>query len=190
MNETLRHAWQASAADAALPTLDRVRAGADRFHRLVRRRNRIEYGACVLVVLFFGLAVFKIPDPLAAAGAALVVLGTLLVAWQLHIRASAEAPPAADAGVPILAHQRAQLVRQRDALAQVALWYLLPLVPGLMLMMLAPVLRRGLGALSAELVIALGLNLLVFGGIWWLNRLAARRLQAAIDDLDALAREP
>jgi hypothetical protein len=141
-------------------------------------------------VIFFGLAFFKIPDPLAAAGAALVVLGTMLVAWQLHSRASAEVPPAGDAGEPILAHQRAQLARQRDALARVGLWYLGPLAPGLLLMMLAPVLRRGLAALSPEIGLALAINALVFGGIWWLNRLAARGLQAAIDDLDALAREP
>jgi hydrogenase-4 membrane subunit HyfE len=189
MNDSLRHAWQSSGADAALPALAEVRAGADRFYRVIRRRNRIEYGACVLVVLFFGLAVFKVSNPFAAAGAALIVLGTLLVAWQLHSRASAEAPPAADAGVPILAHQRAQLVRQRDALARIALWYLGPLVPGLALFLLAPVLRHGLGALNTGLAIALAVNVLMLGGVWWLNRLAARQLQRAIDDLDALAGE-
>lgn len=190
MNDALRHAWQSSGADAALPALDEVRTGADRFYRIVRRRNRVEYAASVLVVVMFGAMVFRLPDPIAAAGAALIVLGTLLVVWQLHARASAETPPAADAAVPILAHQRAQLARQRDALAKVGLWYLGPLVPGLSLMLLAPVLRHGLSAFSTGLAIALAVNVLVFGGIWWLNRFAARRLQAAIDDLDALAREP
>jgi hypothetical protein len=185
-SDTARNAWQATAQDATLPALADLRAGAARFHRIVRRRNAIEYAACVLVVGFFGYGALSgaIRDPIAQAGAWLIVLGTVFVAWQLHSRASAIAPP--EGMMPILAHQRAQLTRQRDALASVGLWYLAPFVPGLGLMILAPGIRHGLGTLDAGAWIALAVNIAMFGGIWWLNRRAALMLQRAIDDLDAL----
>lgn len=190
-SDTARHAWQASGTDAALPALAEVRVGADRFHRLIRRRNAVEYAACVLVVGFFGYGALSggIRDPIAQAGAWLIVLATIFVAWQLHSRASAVEPPAADAARSILVHQRAQLVRQRDALASVGLWYLAPFAPGLALMVLAPGIRHGLGALGAGAWSAVAINFLVFGGVWWLNRRAARALQRAIDELDALSGE-
>jgi hypothetical protein len=192
MNDPLRHAWQSTGSDTPLPSLETVRGGADRFYRMIRRRNRIEYAACVLVVVFFGIMVFRAHSPAAQLGAALIVLGTIFVGWQLHRRASAIVPPAADAAEPILVHQRAQLVRQRDALEQVGLWYLLPLFPGLMLMMLAPAFDTGPAALltfKAGTWFAIAVNLFVFGGIWWLNRLVARKLQKAVDEIDALMEE-
>ena len=94
--DPLKQAWQASAQDAALPALSEIRAGADKFHRLIRRRNLIEYAASVLVIGFFGYGALtgSIKDPIAQAGAWLIVLGTLFVVWQLHTRASAIQPPA------------------------------------------------------------------------------------------------
>ena len=185
-------AWQASAAEAPLPALDELRSGANRFHRQIQLRNRVEYGASVLVVLCFTAYVFLLPDPIARIGAALVVLGTLLVVWQLHRRASPVDVPAVEAALPLLAHQRMQLVRQRDALRKVWLWYLLPFAPGLAVMMFGPTLARDPGALLhmgwdnsvSMLVIAA-----VFAGIWWLNRRAANKMQKAIDEIDALCGE-
>jgi hypothetical protein len=188
MTDKFQRAWQDSAADAAAPSIEEVRTGADRFYRIIRRRNFIEYAACALVVAFFGFGALSgaIRDSIAQAGALLVVAGTIFVAWQLHSRASAMTPPATDAALPILVHQRAQLVRQRDALAHVGLWYLLPFFPGLALMIFAPVLRHGLIAFGPGLAIAAAVNVVMFGGIWWLNRTGAWRLQKAIEEIDAL----
>jgi hypothetical protein len=191
-DETAKQAWQDSVCDAPLPALDAVRAGADRFYRLVQRRNRIEYVAASFVILCFTAYVFLLPSPVARIGAALVVLGTLVMVWQLHRRTAPSAPPAAEAALPLIVHQRAQLVRQRDALAKVGRWYLLPFLPGLALMVLAPAVERGPEALrsfSAGELMSIFILALVFLGIWWLNRRAAARLQKAIDELDALARE-
>ena len=192
-DETVKQAWQASVSDAPLPNLEAVREGADRFYRLIRRRNRIEYAAAALVVPCFTAYVFLLPSPVARIGAALVVLGTLVMVWQLHRRATASPPPAAEAAwLPLIVHQRAQLARQRDALAKVGRWYLLPFLPGLALMVLAPAVESGPEALrsfSAGDLMSIAVLALVFLGIWWLNRRAARKLQKAIDELDALARE-
>lgn len=193
MADPITSAWQASGRDAVLPTIEESRAGADRFYRQIRRRNLIEYAACVLVVALFGAgAIFLPAGVLPRIGMALVALGALIVAWQLHRRASAEAPPEAMAMEPVLTHQRAQLVRQRDALSQIGLWYIGPLVPGMVLLLLHPVFEKGPAAaleFDTGHWITLAVNLLVFGGAWWLNHRAARQLQVAIDEIDALKGE-
>lgn len=191
MSDPVRKAWQASAGDSPLPDLDTVREGADLFFRRIRRRNRIEYATAALVIPFFGYAALTLPSSTIRVGAALVVLGTLFVIWQLHRRDSA-VPPPGEAALPLIAHQRAQLVRQRDALASVGLWYLLPLVPGLSLIVLARAIDGGVEALARMSwfqIFWIGLVVLIFAGIWWLNRAAARMLQAEIDALDALQGE-
>ena len=188
--DTARAAWQESAAEATPPPLDVIRAGADLFYRQIRRRNRIEYAATVLVVICFTAYTFLLPSPTARIGAGLVVLAALFVAWQLHRTASAAPPPEAESALPLLAHQRAQLVRQRDALASVGRWYLLPFAPGMGLMAFAPAFDHGpavlLGMAWGDMT-SIAVLIAVFTGVWWLNLRGARKLQAAIDDLDALA---
>lgn len=185
-------AWQASVAEAPLPAMPELRAGADKFYRQVRRRNFVEYAASVVVLLCFGAYTFLLPSPIARIGAALVVLGTLYVVWQLGRRASAIAPPPGEAALPLIVHQRAQLVRQRDALAAVGRWYLLPLIPGLAVMMLGPTLAGGPAALlhiGWKHGLSILLAVLVFAGIWWLNRRAAGMLGEKIAELDALGED-
>lgn len=194
MNESdpVKQAWLASAADAVLPELEKVRRGADRFYRRIRLRNRVEYGACVLVVAIFALYAFVLPLAAARIGAALVVLGTFVIAWQLNVRASAQAPPEGEEGGPIIAHHRAQLTRQRDALSSIATWYLLPLVPGMLVMTFAPAIEFGprvLRALRLSDWLGMASTFAVFLGIWWLNRRQARKLQRAIDELERLEGE-
>jgi hypothetical protein len=188
-NDPIVQAWQDSVAEAPLPALADLRTGVDRFHRIIQLRNRVEYGASVLVVICFGLYTFMLPSPIARIGAFMVVLGTLYVVWQLHRRASAIAAPATEGARPLIAHQRAQLVRQRDALAKVWLWYLLPFAPGLMVMMFGPTLARdpaGFLQMAWRESLSMLVIVAVFVGIWWLNRRGARKLQKAIDELDAL----
>jgi hypothetical protein len=185
-------AWQASVDEAPLPVLADLRSSADLFYRRIRLRNRVEYGAAALVILCFGAYCFLLPSPIARIGAFLVVLGTLYVVWQLHRRASAIAPPPAEAALPLIAHQRAQLVRQRDALAKVWLWYLLPFAPGLAVMMLGPTVARGPAALlhmGWGNILSMLFMVAMFAGIWWLNRRGAKMLGKAIAELDALRGE-
>lgn len=182
-----KQAWQASVEIAGGPPLEEVRKGAAKFYRYVKWRNLVEYAACVVVVIAFGSYVFILPQPLQKIGSALVILATFYVAWQLHRRASAE-PPENAGTMPILAFARAQMVRQRNALRSIFWWYMLPFLPGLALVMLG-------GGQDATLAaktplwgrwLTLALTIGVFAGIWWLNQVAARRLQRHIDEIDVL----
>lgn len=188
--DPIKAAWQSSVTEASLPPIEKLRAGADLFYRRVRCRNRIEYAACTLIVLCFGTYVFWLPMLTSRIGAALVVAGTLIAACQLHRRAAAVPPPEHAAGASsILAHGRAQLVRQRDFLAGIFHWYMLPFLPGLLVMLFAPLIE-GRSAIPGQnphgAWIAIAVTTIVFGFIWWLNRVGARKLQRHIDDIDAL----
>jgi hypothetical protein len=190
--EAIRQAWQASAADPQLPGDEALRGAAEIFYRKLRRRNAIEYAAAVLVLIIFSAYALFLPSPAARIGAVLVVLGTLVMLWQLNRRASALPTPDRQAERPILHHQRDQLARQRDALASVFTWYLLPFIPGMAVMIFSGPLDHGIGALtrlgSAEWI-ALAFCTGVFTGVWWLNRRMARKIQKQLDEIEALIGE-
>jgi len=191
-SDPIKQVWQDSVTHAELPDIKKLRSDADRFYRQVRRRNRIEYAASVLVVACFTVIAFKAPLLATRLGAVLVALGTLVLVWQLRHRASAVAPPSAETGLPVLVHQRAQLVRQRDALASVGLWYLLPLAPGMGLIMFAPAFEHGPAVLLLMRwrdIASMAFIFAVFGGVWWMNLRVAAKLQKAIDEMDVLMGE-
>jgi hypothetical protein len=187
--EAIRQAWQASAPDPALPGIDQARQGAELLYRKVRRRNAIEYGAAILVVAIFLAYALFLPSPTARLGSVLVVLGTLVMAWQLHRRASALAPPDGEAARPVLIHQRDQLARQHDALGSIFTWYLLPFIPGLLVMIFSGLLDRGFGGVRRAEWVGLAICAAVFAGLWWLNRRAARKLKQHLDEIEALIGE-
>lgn len=193
-SDGIKQAWQASPAHPApLPEIDELRRGADHFYRKIRRRNALEYGAGILVLLVFSAYALFLHSPAARLGSVMILIGNFFVAWQLHRRASALLPPDSQAGAqPILVHQRAQLARQRDALASVFTWYLLPFLPGLIVMIFAPVFDRGPAALADTgwgVATAMAVVSAMFGGIWWLNRTVARQLARKIDAIDSLLNE-
>lgn len=183
-DDDLQQLWQAQPAPA-VSTFDEqdLARRARAFQRNVRIRNAVETVAAVLVVCCFGFYLWAFPQPLMRLGSALTIAATCFVTWQLHRRAASR-PPAADASLPSRAFHRAQLVRQRDALRSVWLWYVAPFVPGMVLFRwgveaqlgAAAPFARGLGAnlgIAAVLVLVAAVNLL-----------AARRLQKQIDQLD------
>jgi hypothetical protein len=186
-----KQAWQASVAIAGTPPLEEVRKGADKFYRTIRLRNRIEYVACIVVVAAFGSYAFTLPHVLQKLGSVLVVLATFYVAWQLHRRASA-VPPETAGTMPLLLFARAQLARQRDALRSIFWWYMLPFIPGVVVMLIGNWLDPKFALTGAPAwvrwLVFVGM-IAIMGGIWGLNQTGARKLQRRIDEIDALTGE-
>lgn len=189
-DDPAKKAWQASVEVAGGPPLEEVRKGADKFYRYIKWRNRVEYAACVLVVAGFSTYVFVLPNLVHRIASVLVVLATFYVGWQMHRRASA-IPPEAAGAMPLLQFARTQMVRQRDALRSIFTWYLLPFLPGMGLFLTGTLLQKhaegGLKLMSDG--VGPAVVVAVFAGVWWLNQVAARRLQRHIDEIDALTGE-
>jgi hypothetical protein len=182
----IKQAWQATSLDVDAPSIDKVRRSASAFDRQIRIRNAIEYVACIFVIVMFSIGVFRETAPLMKLSAALIVAGTCFVMWQLWRRGSVPEAPTTGATSELIKHHRHHLVRQRDALDSILLWYLLPFAPGMMLSFFAVPIVPGKEWAKATSIL---LTIAVFAGVWWLNKKGARRLQRAIDDLDAMTGE-
>lgn len=198
--EKARQSWQSTGGETTMPTIEKLRAKGDAFERKIRRRNLREYAAGLIVLFCFGwITLFGplpwtpavIPPNLIRLGAGLIMVGTVVAMWQLHRRTSPLTSSAVSGLTSVLDHQRRQLVRQRDALSDIFFWYMLPLLPGLVVMMLAPLaLSPEIGSPGWFAVLAkVSIVPLLFAAVWVLNRVGARKLQKEIDAIDALRSE-
>ncbi len=156
----------------------------------MRNRNLREYLAVLVVVPLFAVAAARSHEIITSFGHALVALGAVFVARHLRARGGNHPPPAADAPTrERVAHYRAELTRQRDLLASVARWYVLPVVPGILLVLVGTGLDLVThGTPPHRVAFALGAALLVMAavaaGVLLLNRRAARAMGREIEALD------
>lgn len=186
----LKDLWQSQAQEAAPMALEDIRKAARKFQGRIRWRNLIEYVAGLIVIPAFAWQAWSGPNPMHQLGAALVVLGAPVILWQLHVRGGARSTPDASA-VSLVDFHRGELVRQREMFRSAWLWYLLPMAPGVVLMMASwLVFPRAIPGRTFEedrMVVgfAMIVTALVFLVVFLVHRLAAYRLQKQIDDLDA-----
>ncbi len=181
-----RTLWQSQPPESPPMTLADIRKTSRAFQSRVRRRNLIEYVAGAVGALGFLPAVFDPESWMVRAGGVLAIAGMAVVGWQLHRRGSARGVP--EAGEALTAFHRAELIRQRDAVRSVAVWYLAPPIPGMILLLLgrwfqAPAPHRSATAHQLAILAVAAVVGLVFLAIWWLNQRVAHRLQRQIDQL-------
>lgn len=192
--------WQNQPQESPHVSLDDLRRKMDRFERKIRWRNIREYIAGAIVVVGFGYYLWRFSELLLRIGSGLTIVGALYVMFQLHRRAFSEPRPADLGRSNYIEFHRRELVRQRGALQAVWSWYLLPFVPGLAVF-LAGLVQSAMSAaqfaghpLSALQVAgfitgSVSLVVVVFVGVWMLNRWCATKLQAQIGELDSMAQD-
>jgi hypothetical protein len=190
MSDPLISLWTAQQADAAALSPRELARRAARLRRRVLLRDATEYLAGMLVIIAFGgIAWFLPPWPMRLA-CATIIAGTLVTLWNLwRRRPRDDAAALADSAA---AHYRRQLVHQRDTLASVGRWYLGPLVPGMLVFTAAMAHARADNLLLAigNAIFLLAITGGAFGFVLYLNRTAARRLDAEIAALDSAAVPP
>jgi hypothetical protein len=179
--------WQSQKKEYDPMTLAQIHDQALAFERIVRKRNTIEYVTYAFAI-GISVAVGFEPrmTPMIRAGLALIVLGMVFVAWQLHRRGSAEnAPPI---GESLVEAYRNQLIRQRDAGRTGFWWYLAPMIPGLVVLIAGLWLKQSIaGEPRSRMYLETGLLALgmVAGFAWaaYLIRVGVKSLQKKIDEL-------
>lgn len=186
----VKQIWQSQPTEGVRMSIAEVQQRAGKFQRKIWWRNIREYAAAGVVVFFFGYRLMNTGDLLVRIGMGLIIAGTCYLCWQLHRRGSARQLPT-DAGLSsFVDFQRRELVRQRDMISNLWSWYLGPLLPGLVLMVVATGHANSGHSKFIWPIIAvyLGVILAVFVAIDRLNKRAARRLQRQIDELDKAGR--
>lgn len=190
-NDPLKDAWRSQPVELTKMTAMELAAAATKFERKINRRNLIEYVAGAVAILAFSAeGVFLFREWVARTGAALIIVGLVFILWQLHLRASPRRAPAEGSPESLMTFQRAQLVRQRDALRWVPVWYILPVVPGMIVMGVGvgthP--RPGMSLQHSLVGMAASWTVvgLVFVIIWLLNALGAAKLDREIDKIDRM----
>jgi len=185
--------WKNQALGTVEISLEHMQNRAHKLQKRILWRNAGEYMAGVVVVAAFSYYVWLFPTPVVRLGCALVIAGTLFVAYNLHNRGSARDVPADMARRTCVEFHREELVRQRNLVSSVWSWYLLPFVPGLVVFLFGlyrwTMQQPNASAHAAEVaraywVTAAGMAF-VFGGVAVLNSWAAGKIQREIDGLDA-----
>jgi hypothetical protein len=177
------HIWQNQPLEKIPMPIEEIRKKAQQFEKRVGRRNLREYAGGALAIAIFTFDLFKFPNPVARAGSALIIAGTLFVLFQIYRRGTPRKAPLDLAPVASVEYYRRELVRQRDLLRSVWLWYVGPFVPGLIVFAIGVTPRQA--AVAGALINAVPLAALL-GSIIWLNHRAANRLDRQIAELENL----
>lgn len=185
MNEQeLKSLWQTQPLDAETVSLDTIRGIAEGFHATISRRNRQEALAGVLVMLIFGAFAWIQESATMRTGCILVVLGTLVMLYQLRKRAAIRTFPVRDMARSYVGYLRAGLVHQRQAARTVWLWGIGPAVPGVAVLIWGMAENDPSGFPWLPM---LAMFLVPFGVVVWMNFKVARTMQQKIDEIDASA---
>ncbi|HZU28878.1 MAG TPA: hypothetical protein VFA04_25360 [Bryobacteraceae bacterium] len=186
----MKEIWQNQELEGMTMSLEDIRRKAGKLRRRILWRNAREFAAAALVVPVMSYFAWRVATGLTRVAAIVCIAGVLYVVVQLYRRGSARNLPADLAASGWVAFYRRELERQRDLLASVWSWYLAPLIPGLALFIVGGLLQPAAHLRHTGLFIGgyAILAALAFAVIGWLNQHAARRLQRAIDELNALER--
>jgi hypothetical protein len=133
------------------------------------------------IVMAIPLAVFFRSFPLILVARGLCIAGTLVIAYQFRKRMSTRSFPADAASMSCLEFYRRELERQRDANLSIWFWYILPMLPGAVMMVIAMAFMPALGPVVALFWAVCFTAGFILTGV--ANKRAARRLQQKIDEL-------
>ena len=150
------------------------------FQRKIWWRNfRESFAGLVVLAANFG-NITNATSAAERAGPLLVVAGILGVMLVLHTRAASRRVPDTSDARSLLQFHQDEIMRQRDMLRWVPLWYLLPLAPG----MVVGVVAKGRPVSGA---VALAVVAIIFYGVARLNQWGARWLDRELADAQAIA---
>jgi|GEM_PF-322036 len=157
-------------------TVENLPQQACTFQKAIWWRNARESAVALVLILVQARDAWSSEHWSEAAGNLLLIAGMSFVLYYLQFRAAPRRVPEGDIHVLQQFHRR-EVLRQRDILRAIPWWYLLPLIPG----MLVDLAQRG--ETSAPAIVGLAGVLLL---VWRLNVWAANWLDRQLRDIDAL----
>lgn len=184
-------AWQSAANDAHFSDPAACALRASKFERTIRIRNLVEYAAGGLAMVLFGasaIGAISKGETLIGMAMMLTMIGVAVVLGGIARRASNLDRRLEE---PCLDHLARQYRRQFEALTRVPLWYIGPLVPGIIALFAA--VAAGVAEVAGWQAALAGITqpALIVGGVFAaiiaLNLMAARRLRRDLERIERLA---
>ena len=174
-DENLKRIWQENKLAAEKidnsnsKTIKDMNTGLKKLERNIQKRDNLEVGAAILSIIYFAYQTVSSPELYKKIGYVLFIVYLLEVIFVL-IKVKNAKP-----GIDLTASLKEQLVRHRDyvlrqqrLLKNVLWWYLLPGLPGLLVLHLGR-------EFSYSVVLSLAFIFAVGAFIYFLNRRAAER---------------
>lgn len=111
-----------------------VQSSLDRFDKAVNRRDYIEIGAAIFVAIpLFAYQIYHQSNYVAKLGALWIVMYCFYVIYKLLV-AKKSKPEESDSYINYLKQSKTYLERQRNLLENIIYWYILPSLPGVVIM--------------------------------------------------------
>jgi len=187
-NLEMKSLWQDLPAMSVSITPQEIAAQADKTLKSHRRGIAIEYTACLLAIVVSTFFIWSGDTVLRQVGATLLLIGTLIAAWQLHRRASGNDSSDHSVLSDIVTFQVAELSRLKDAIKSAWIWYICPIVPGIGVWILDYWVRMSDGSFSdgerlTTVILVTAFTVTGFVGVALYQLLYAAYLQRQIDHL-------
>jgi positive regulator of sigma E activity len=178
--EHLLKTWQNQPMEKSPMSVEQVQAKISAFQRKTRSGYFLELVATIVVFLGFGMVVWAFPNLWVKVGSALIILGGAFVFFQVHRRLKARVS-SEDVGAQILVFYKQELTRRRDMLRSSWVWYISPLVPGMLVYWIGMAQANPQNPFNMiGVVTCFG----TFFGVGLFNEWRARRVQREIDALE------
>jgi hypothetical protein len=180
----VRNIWQNQKPEGIRMSAEEIRRKAVRFERRVLWENALNYFVGLAGVAFCGYFVLHGPSVLFRIAIGMIVPFMLYLAWETHKRSPFRRVPAEMGLVSCLEFHRQELERRRDYHRRY-LWFLVPVIPAYVVLMVAFVQLhpRHLGWRLAVVNVVVALIVCTF---WGQSQWYAHKLQHQIDELNAL----
>jgi hypothetical protein len=181
MQNDLRARWQSQPAESGQMSIEGIRIDAQRFEKRIHRRNVREYCSALFTIAILAGEIWWLkPVMPIRVGLWLCIAGVVVFLYQLRKRGSIRALPADLALTSCVEFHRRELEHQRDGLQSVWLWGIMPMVPGILVIVVGLSFAPH-GWIMAPIVAVFMASVFLF--FVKLNQRAALRLQRKIDEL-------
>lgn len=184
--------WQSQPVEPVYMSIEEIRNKAMKFGSTIQRRNLRETIVAVALIPVFGLFLRWFPTPVERVGSCLTIAGLLYVIYRMNGSAAPKSVPSSGGFDTCVSFHRRELERQRDLLRGIWLWYLAPLVPGILVFNLGVIGQKISPGHPLQWWRAAPFVVLMVAWFWvviWLNRRAAQGLQRTIEELDRVAEQ-
>jgi hypothetical protein len=185
-DDRLKALWQGQETETSAMTLGALRALARNHGGQVRDRFLMLAVLVAVEVVVFGSMALRAPNDMVRLGDGVVLFGLAFMVWRQSRRWPGRLPEAEASADALIEFHRRELVRQRSSYGDMLLTAG-PVIAGTLVLVYGLHLahpERGARTFAPFF----GLMAFWFVSAWFLQRRQARRLQAEIDDLDAMRR--